>query len=323
MKKIFSIILKLRYTFLRLLLLLVLPIFGVYFVQNTSSKVEQSVNTQIGQTIKTIAFEQDSWISRTNQLLAVLSNVPVIVNADPQKCSDILDKVREIYPRYANFGVIDLGGDVLCSAIPFSGKISMEEKDAYLQQVIDSKDFSIGSFETDKIAKKPTIDFGYPVFDNQGNVKRVIFADLDLEWMKSLFDQVSFPAGSVLEIIDKNGLILYRNIDTESWVGKEIPDSQVLQQILRSNAGTAEAIGPDGINRVYAFTSLSGVSNEVFLVVGIPYSFVKTQTWQLTLPYIALILLSFLITLAIIKKEAKVFLPPAKKETENNQTPLV
>jgi hypothetical protein len=296
----------------KIALLLSIPLLAYFLIQNASMRVVNTVNHQIKMEINSIAYEQDSWISLTHQFLEVLSEVPVVSSGDSIKCSEFMAKVNRTLPRYANFGVIDLDGNVVCSAIPFSGRISESEKHNYIRETIATKDFSIGEYEIDAIAHKPTIDFGHEILDAKGNVKYVVFADLELGWMKNLFDQGSFPEQSVLLILDRNGLILYRNIDTENWVGKEIPDSEILRVVLESNTGTTDAIGPDGIRRIYAFTSLSGPSNDVFLIVGIPYSFVTSQTLMLFVQFATASVLAFIITVLFLKLRRKDILKTAQ-----------
>ncbi len=300
MKKI-SAFLSSHYLIFLFILIAALSLFGVYFAGLATDTIVGSVNREISQITKTIAFEQEGWVNRTNQVLAVLSDVPEVKNGDPQKCSEFLFKINQIYPRYDNLGLIETNGNVICSALPFPGKINVGDKN-YFQETLKNGDFSVGEFQVGSITHKRTINFGYPIFDSQNNVKYVLFAALDLDWMKLLFENASFPDGSDLMIVDRNGLILYDNMDMTKWLGKKIQATDILQKVLVDRAGTIESYGIDNEKRIYAFTSLSSIDGDIVLIVGIPFSFAKNQALKLIYPYGFLALLTFFTTIILFRK---------------------
>jgi signal transduction histidine kinase len=81
-------------------------------------------------------------------------------------------------------------------------------------------------------------------------------------------DELPLPDDMVLTITDRNGSILVRTPDGERWVGQQHTD-MVLQEIATTGTGVVEAIGVDGVPRLYATVPVRGPSGaEVWLSVG-------------------------------------------------------
>jgi diguanylate cyclase (GGDEF)-like protein len=84
--------------------------------------------------------------------------------------------------------------------------------------------------------------------------------------------RAELPRGSVITVMDATGLILARHPE-DDLVGKTVPDSPVVREIRRLHGeGTLEALGLDGAERLYAFTTLAGPAGTqpLYVSVGLP-----------------------------------------------------
>src|SRR3989304_5026318 len=128
-----------------------------------------------------------------------------------------------------------------------------------------------GEFQIGRVTKKPTLNLGYPVLDEEGRVQAVVFVALDLAWLNELAAKAQLPSGSVLTVVDHKGTILARYPDHEKWVGQSMPEAPIVRAMLAQREGTAEVAGLDGVSRLFAFTPLhSGPAGDVTSAVGIP-----------------------------------------------------
>jgi hypothetical protein len=295
---------RIRYKLFLLFIFFVVPLLGYFLINTTAKTVFLNVNQEIAKSIKILAFEQEGWIDRTHFLMQVLAEFPEIQNPTRTDCAALLRQIIVIYPRYLNIGVADNAGKVLCSAAPYTDNPNVSNE-SYFKKTLLQKDFTIGQFQLDTISKKPTLVFGHPVFNQAGNIKYVIFASMDLEWMKALFSQVSLPSGSTLVATDRNGTILYSSIEPARWIGKLVPEADVLKIVLAEQTGTIETLGQDGVRRVYAFTSLSGTDGNVLSITGIPKSFAYTQALNTIMPYALVFIMTVLVIFAIIWRKRK------------------
>ena len=286
-------ILQSRFRLFFFFLLVALPVLVLFLLNLTTQNIVGIVNNGIKNTIQVVAFEQENWIYRTRQFLAVLSAVPEVQTENNGPCFKFLKQINEIYPRYSNMGVIELNGNIICSTPSFAGEINVSDR-AYFQDTVTTKDFSVGDYQIERTTKKPGINFGYPILDNKGEVKYVLFAVLDLDWIKDLIGTINLPPNSIIRVIDSNGSILSSIPDT-GMVGKKVSELDLLNKVLSEKTGTYETKGTDGIKRLYAFTSLNGA----YVIIGTPFSYIYGQAFYVSLPYIIVFLITFLGVLAV------------------------
>src|SRR4029077_4200991 len=163
-------------------------------------------------------------------------------------------------------------GNIFCSAVPMTGQVYAGDR-AYFRRALETRDFAVGEYQVGRITGKATVNFGYPVVDDAGDVRAVVFAALDLAWLSALASQAGLLPGSMLTVIDRHGTILSRYPDEGKWVGKLMPEPLVLNAILTQQGnGTIDAPGTDDIPRLFSFAPFGGAaqSANAYVSVGIP-----------------------------------------------------
>ena len=264
----------LRTQLMLLVLLAVIPAFGLMGYTAISQRQQAAVNAERDamRLARLAAREQNQLIAATHQLLFILSQLPAVKQpSDTAACSRILAELRKPYPYYTNFGVATPDGLVFCSALPMARVFNIADR-SYFRRAIQSRDFSIGDYQTGRITGISAINFGYPVFDAGGNIKAVVYAALNLSWLNKLITGIELPAGSTLTVVDSLGTILARLPEPDKWVGKNMHASPLFSAILANQReGTAEEPGLDGVTRLYAFAPLhNSPAGNVYVSVGIP-----------------------------------------------------
>jgi PAS domain S-box-containing protein len=66
------------------------------------------------------------------------------------------------------------------------------------------------------------------------------------------------PEGGSFLVIDSSGTVLARSPDPASWVGQSVIDTPLVTKIMEEERGVSEGPGVDGIDRLFAFTSVGG-----------------------------------------------------------------
>src|SRR3972149_4765958 len=234
---------SLRTRLLLLVLLAVIPALGLILYTGLEQRRQAVVEAQktAQRLIRLFSVEQERLIEGTYQLLVTLTHLP---------------EVRS--------------GDLFCSALSFTGRINVADR-AYFRRAVETRDFAIGEFQIGRVTKKPTLNLGYPVLDEEARVQAVVFVALDLAWLNELAAKAQLPSGSVLTVVDHKGTILARYPDHEKWVGQSMPEAPIVRAMLAQREGTAEVAGLDGVSRLFAFTPLhSGPAGDVTSAVGIP-----------------------------------------------------
>ena len=80
----------------------------------------------------------------------------------------------------------------------------------------------------------------------------------------------------MLTIIDRDGTILAR-YPQEQWVGKRLPEVEIIKIVLAKGEGIAEAVGIDGVRCLFAFTPLGAGSHDLLVYAGVPLKTVYAE----------------------------------------------
>lgn len=207
-------------------------------------------------------------IEGARQLLITLAEVKDLPK-NSKKCSKFLEAILKKNEVYVNLGVIQLNGDVTCSAVPALAPVNLADR-PHFKKAIGSRKFIVGNYVFGRVIRKHTINLTYPILNSLGEVEAVIFAALDLIALDKFIDDIDLPAGAVLITSDATGTIISRRPNPEQWIGS--PISQPLLDIMRrTGGGTSEFTDTDGITRLHASASIGNMSPSDFVVtIGIP-----------------------------------------------------
>ncbi|MDQ7840923.1 MAG: ATP-binding protein [bacterium] len=195
-----------------------------------------------------------------------------VYGGDPAGCSRYLSQTLAWNPEYANLGVADADGAIRCSAVPLAGPVNASEH-AWFRRAVRARGFALGNFQSGQVAATPVVVAALPVLDRAGGVVRVVFAGLNLKKLADWAVPARLPAGSVLLALDSSGTVLFRHPDHEKWVGRSIPHVEIARAMLAgSGKGAAEALGEDGVRRLYGIASVAGAeeAGALHFGVGIP-----------------------------------------------------
>jgi signal transduction histidine kinase len=265
---------SLRTRLLLLVLLAVIPALGLALYTNLEERQlrKAQVQEQAMRLARLVSADHERLIGDARRLLVNLARLPAVRDRNPAACNVLFADLLTRHSSYVNLGVADADGNVFCSALPMTGPVYVGDR-IYFRRALETRDFAIGEYQVGRISGKATLNFGYPVLDDAGNVRAVVIAPLDLAWLSELANQAGLPPGSMLTVIDRNGTILSRYPDEGKWIGKLMPEPLVLNAILTQKGnGTIDAPGMDGIPRLFSFAPFGGAaqSANAYVSVGIP-----------------------------------------------------
>lgn len=264
---------KLSVRLLLLVLLALLPELGLtfYWADNARRQAAGRAQEHALGVVRLASANQEELVAETRQLLGFLALLPEVQSADPKTCNNRLGDVMKSTSLYANLGVIARDGELVCSAVPFTGRINLGDR-AYFKRAVAEQGFAAGDYQIGRVHKKAAINFGYPVLDRADRVEYVVYASWDLEWLNQLTTHARLPAGTTLTVVDRRGTILVHNPDPNRWTGKMLPRASIIATMLAKGEGTAQARDLDGVERLFGFAPLGGTSGvgNVYVAVGIP-----------------------------------------------------
>ena len=261
---------SLRVRLLLFVLLAILPALGLvlYTAVEMRSVASMEAKANALRLAQSAANNQDDFFEGARQLLIALAQLPEVRKQDSKACNALFASLLKQFPLYVSLGAVDAKGNSFCSAIPISKSVSAADR-AYFQRAVQYRDFAVGDYTIGRVSGKASLNFGYPVLDDKGTVRAVVLAALDLSWLNKLVTKAQLLRGATLTVIDRKGTILVRYPDPEKWVGKSMPQTPLVRTILSQGEGTTEAVGMDGVPRLYGFSPL-GNARDAYVGVGVP-----------------------------------------------------
>ena len=208
-------------------------------------------------------------LAANRDVLNQIAKRPVIREVDSKHCDQVLWDFMGMFPKSANMTVVGLDGTALCSAVPQpGGKPVNVAKSEWFKRSQETDDFVVSKPFFGPITGRWVTVLTYPIHDNAGKKIGYLGLPLDLAlYVPNLSGAPLFP-GSTVGIVTADMKMVWRNIDTEKWVGKDISDLGVARQLVGMKSGEMEGAGLDGVPRFYAITPIEGA--DWFVYVGIP-----------------------------------------------------
>ena len=207
-------------------------------------------------------------IEGARQILVDLASVPDLMG-DTAKCTSLLSDVLDRNEGFVNFGLIQLNGDVTCSAVPLLHPVNLGDR-SHFRRAISERRFIAGDYVFGRVIKKHTINLTYPVIDRGGKVLAVVFAAMDLESLDTFINDINLPAGSVLATTDARGTIISRRPDPERFFGTRL-SAATLDAMTTAGQRAVTVRGDDGVERLHTFARVGAPAlSDYTVTIGIP-----------------------------------------------------
>jgi sensor histidine kinase YesM len=194
--------------------------------------------------------------------------------------------------------VVDLQGTAICSAVPQpGGKRVSVAKAPWFKKSLAEDDFVVSDPFFGPITGRWVTVLTYPVHDEQGTKTGFLGLPLDLALYEPNLSNAPLVPGTTVGVITAQGVMVWRNIDAEKWVGENLSGHANVQKILAVKDGTIDGVGIDSIPRFYAITPVKGA--DWYVYVGIPTSIVYAELHGMLLRNGLLGLISLSLILAV------------------------
>jgi len=211
-------------------------------------------------------------IEGAHQLLIAVAELPDVRSGDPSRCATSLARLLEKYQIYSNLGVASPDGNIICSAVPLSGPVSVGDR-AWFKEALGLRDFAVGEYQVGRISGRPALNFGYPLFGDDGQIHGVVFASLDVEYLGRLLTLVLAPEGVDLAVVDRNGVTVAHTPTKGNPVGSLAPEADRIKQVASFRGrGTDQGLDAEGVERIYAFYPAGGKTprTETYVTASVP-----------------------------------------------------
>lgn len=256
-----------------LVFLLVIPAFGLVLYGNLEQRrIETArVRESAAALSRLAAANVSTYVRNSQQWLSTLAHLPFLVlTTNRSFCELHFANLLKLTPDYSNFGLIERDGTIFCHGAHTNTAFNLGDR-GYFRRVLQTRRFTIGDLQIGRLTTQPGLNFGFPVLDDKGDLRRVLFAALNPLPLSDCLGQIPIPAGGAISVMDRAGAVVARSPEPEKWVGRKLFDSPSVQRLLAEKDGVFEMPGDDGVHRLHAVTSIrDGQSAALFVAVEVP-----------------------------------------------------
>ncbi len=210
-------------------------------------------------------------IEATHHTLAAWSELPSVRDFDVASCQQVFPRLATHYPFFANIGLIQPDGELVCSGAPFAPPMDLSDR-TYFRRAVETRQFAVGQYQIERVTGKAAVNFGYPLLTDAGAVRGVLFAALDLSWLRQLAVEMQLPVGGRLTVLNNDGSVVYAYPAGGSGINPLMLQASLLSTILQHSARTAHVIRSHGTLQLLAFTPvrLGPANPPMYLAVSLP-----------------------------------------------------
>ena len=253
----------------RLFLLVVIAVLPAIFIQGYNEydlrkARETEIRQQVVQITKQFGEEMSEQREGARQLLLTLAQLPSVRSQETDACSQLFASLKSQFVNYGVLAAADVNGKIYCASAP-PPYVSVAEE-PFFKRAMAEDGLAVGNYWVDPTGGQKMIHFAER-FDVDGRVAGVVFAGLDLGWLSEHLKERGLSPTSSILIADREGNIVARLPNPEALVGKNMRKSH--EAIMDGDrAGWEEAVGVDGITRIFGYVPAALPPKDLFLSAG-------------------------------------------------------
>ena len=273
--------LRQRLVILFTVILLVPTVLNVFLAWDSFSENTKRAKLSVRQFAVLAATYERRFFDDTRRVLQRLAREPAVLGSDVAACTELLGKILENSREFSDLVYTDPQGNPICTTAAAAEKVPVGWS---LRDRPPIHDFSLSDYMFTQNSPYPVIFAMQPVFGEKGQVQGVLSASIELYWLTSFVHEARLPSEGVFFLFDRNGNVLanralffdnqnpalpkkgagaIQNETLRSVVAQDLVDEVVHRRLV-----DFEAIGNDGIRRVYSSVALP--HGNVTVLFGMP-----------------------------------------------------
>jgi len=228
----------------------------------------------------------------------VVARVYARVGLDQPDCNQYVADLTTKIPWIRDISIAGTDGRIKCSTEPLAVGLNVGERQ-HFKNALASREFALSDYMINRLNQVPSVVATYPIMTDDGTVKGVVLAVINLRWIGEFAAIAAQKSGASVMLFDGNGTLIAGSNDQQAFVGKRLADHALTREIMAKDEGRLTAPGLDGIPRIFAFVRVpwtnarlavgldeaavhSGIDSEIdfaYLQLGIFSMFVLILAW--------------------------------------------
>jgi two-component system, sensor histidine kinase len=226
---------------------------------------EADIRQQVVQVTRQFGEEIGELREGARQLLLALTQLTPVRLRDSEACSELFTTLGSQYASYSLLAAADADGRIFCSSVPLAFSSVVDQP--FFKRAMAQDGLAVGNFWADQTNGQRMIHFALKFGNGDGRTAGVVFAGLDLHWLSEHLKERGLSPTSSILIADREGNIIARLPNPEKLVGKNMRKSH--EEIMDGDkAGWEEAVGVDGLTRIFGYVPPALPPRDFFLSAG-------------------------------------------------------
>jgi diguanylate cyclase (GGDEF)-like protein/PAS domain S-box-containing protein len=220
-----------------------------------------------------IAAEQQNLITAAQQLMIALAQLPQVKEHNRDRVEPILRAILKLNAQYSNIFIANRNGLVWATAVPVKSPFIIADRN-YFKNALASGQLSSGEFVISRATTRPTFNIAYPLKNDRGAIVDVISVGFKIDALKELLERAMLPSDAHMTLLDNQGAVIYRSIDTAKFIGKQFDAALFKEMQAGPDMATFDStLAMQGDKRVLTYRKLylpSEKSPYMYIRAGIP-----------------------------------------------------
>jgi diguanylate cyclase (GGDEF)-like protein len=246
--------LSIRARLIVLALLAIAPLLLARLHEVESARLARlnTVNTEVIVLARRGVESQREIIYSVRALLQIISRVYARMPLDASGCNQYIADLTANIPWIRDLSVASTDGRIKCSTEPLAIGLDVSDR-PHFRNALTSREFGLSDYLINRLNYAPSLVATFPIVENDGTLKGVALAVINLRWIGDLAATAAQHSGASVLLIDSRGTVIAGSADQQCFVGKQFAGDPLTRQMLAADDGTASIAGFDGIRRLYAY----------------------------------------------------------------------
>ncbi len=218
-------------------------------------------------TARTVATDLGQLVQSLHQVLDLVGAEEAVRLKEAGACTAYLGRIIGRLPQLSLLAVAEPDGHVICDSRGSPPGLYSNGERAYHKRALASDGFVAGDFVIGLRTGQPALHFAQPVRGLDDRLAGVIVASVDLTRLSERLQTVLRDPGTTLTVTDRDGTILVRRPDQETWAGRKLSPER-LSRLMRDGEGTHSVEGLDGRERIVGVAKPGGALAGFHVVIG-------------------------------------------------------
>jgi diguanylate cyclase (GGDEF)-like protein len=293
-------ILSIRVRLILLAILAIAPLMleRVHGLEQARANRTESAHTEVVDLARHGVEAQREVIYSVRALLQIVSRVYARAPLDPSSCNQYITDLTTNVPWIRDLSIASPDGRIKCSTQPLAIGLNVSDR-AHFQDALNSREFALSDYLINRLNQVPSLVATFPIVTDDGSVKGVVLAVINLQWIADLAATAAHHSGASVLLLDGSGDLIAGSADQQAFVGKRFGGYALTEEMLANDDGTMTAPGFDGVQRIFAYVRVpwtqarlavgldeyavhSGIDREIdlaYLQLGVFGLFVLILAW--------------------------------------------